>query len=105
MARHDVGEVAKRLRRVPLRSDVDVYSASPGGVALCSRVAQAADELLQGFDVFVGKDRCDQFALFAVRSRDGNVLLEFPLAAFAVPCAPGFVPVAAGCVFVSPGAE
>ena len=48
MARHDVCEVAKRLRRVPLGPDVDVDSAAAGRVALRSGVAQAAAKLLDG---------------------------------------------------------
>ena len=46
MACHDVGEVAERLRCVSLRSDVDMYAASPAGVALRSGVPQLPDELL-----------------------------------------------------------
>ena len=54
MARHDVGEVPKALRRVPLGSDVDVYSASSGGITLGSGVSELSAKLLQGFDVPVG---------------------------------------------------
>ena len=100
MARHDVGEVAEGLRGVSIRSDVDVDSASSGGVALGSGVAKLADEFLKGVHVLVGKDRGDHLALFAVGSVDADVLLEFPLAALAVPGAPTAVSVAACGVFV-----
>ena len=99
MACHDVGQVPKGLRRVALGSDVDVDSAAPGGVALCSGLAEAAAQLLQGFNVLVAEDRGDQFALFAVRSLDADVSLEFPLAAGGIPSAPGIVSVAVGGVF------
>ena len=105
VARHDVGEVAEGLRGVSLRSDVDVDSASSGGVALCSGVAKLADEFLQGVHVLVGEDRGDHLALLAVGSGDADVPLEFPLAALAVPGAPTVVSVAAGGVLVPACAE
>ena len=105
VARHDVGEVPKALRRVPLRPDVDVDSASSGGIALGACVSELPAKLLQGFDVAVGQDWGDQFAFLFFRSRNRNVLLEFPFASLAVPCAPGAVPVAAGGVLVSACAE
>ena len=54
VACHDVGEVAERLRRVAVRSDVDVDSAAPACIALCACVAKLSAKLLQGFDVAVG---------------------------------------------------
>ena len=63
VACHDVGEVPQGLRRVASLADVDVYSAHVAGVALRSGVAEAAEELLQGFDVFVGQDGRYQFGL------------------------------------------
>ena len=105
MACHDVGEVPKRLRRVALGSDVDVNSAPAGGVALRARLAQPAAKLLQEFNVAVAEDRGDHLALFAVRTLDADVPLEFPLAARAVPGAPGVVAVAVGGVLVSAGSE
>ena len=105
VARHDVGKVPKALRRVSLRPDVDVDSAAPAGVAFRSGVSELPAKLLQGFNVAVVQDRSDQFAFLLVRSRNGNVLLEFPLAPLAVPCAPSAVPVAAGGVLISACAE
>ena len=86
-------------------ADVNVNSAASGVVALCARLAEAADQLLQGFDVLVVQDRCDHFALFAVRSADAHVALEFPLASLCVPSAPSVVAVAEGCVLVAVRAE
>lgn len=105
VARHDVGEVPKALRCVALRSDVDVDSASSGGVAFRSCVSELPAKLLQGFDIPVGQDRGDQFAFLLVRPCDGNILLEFPLAPIRIPSRPGAVPVAAGGVLVSVCAE
>lgn len=105
VACHDVGEVPKALRRVPLGSDVDVYSASSGGITLGTSVSELSAKLLQGFDVPVGQDRGDQFAFLLVRSRNGNVLLEFPFAPIRIPSRPGAVPVAVGSVLISACAE
>lgn len=105
VAGHDVGQVAQGLRRVALGADVDVNSAAPGGVAFGARPAKPADEFLQGFHVGVGQDWGNQLAFFAVRPGNGNVLLEFPLASLAVPCAPGAVPVAVGGALVTSGAK
>lgn len=105
VARHDVGKVPKALRRVPLRPDVDVDSASSGGIAFRTVVAKLPAKFLQGFDVAVGQDRGDQFAFLLVRSRNGNVLLEFPFASIRIPSRPGAVSVAAGGVLVSACAE
>lgn len=105
MACHDVGKVAQALRRVSLRPDVDVDTASSGGVALGACVSELPAKLLQGFDVAVGQDRGDQFAFLLVRPCDGNILLEFPLAPIRIPSRPGAVPVAAGSVLVSACAE
>ena len=101
MARHNIGKVPKALRRVPLRSDVDVHSTATAGVAFRSGMSELPAKLLQGFDVAVGQDRGDQFAFLFFRSCDGNVLLEFPLAPLTVPCAPSAVSVAAGSVLIS----
>ena len=105
MARHDVGKVAKALRGVPVCPDVDVDPASSGGVALGSVVTKLPAKLLQGFDVIVGQDRGDQFAFLVIRSRNGNILLELPLAPVCVPGRPGAVSVAAGGILVASGAE
>ena len=105
VACHDVCQVAQRLRCVPVCPDVDVYPASPAGIALRACVAELADKLLQGFDVPVAEDGRHQFTLFAVRPRDGNVLLEFPLASVAVPSRPGAVSVAARRVLASARSE
>ena len=105
VAGHNVGQVAQGLRCVPLGSDVDMDSAAPGGVALGTRPAKPANQLLQGSHVGVGQNWGDQLTFFAVRAGNGNVLLEFPLASLAVPSAPGAVPVAVGGVFIAPGAK
>src|SRR5699024_4559596 len=102
---HNIGKVPKALRRVPLRSDVDVNSTATAGVAFRSGVPKLPAKLLQGFDVTVGQDRGDQFAFLFFRPRNGSVLLEFPLASLTVPCAPSAVPVAAGSVLISACAE
>ena len=105
VACHNVGEVPKALRCMPLRSNVDVDSASSGGVAFRSCVSELSAKLLQGFDVPVGQDRGDQFAFLLVRSCNGNVLLEFPLAPLCVPSRPGAVAIAACGILVSACAE
>ena len=105
VARHDVGEVPERLRCVSVGADVNVNPCADSCVADRSSLSQAADQLLQGFDVVVVQDRRYQFALFAVDARDADVLLELPLASLCVPSAVGFVTVPACCVFVSAGAE
>ena len=105
VACHDVRQVAERLRCVAVRTDVDVDSAAPAGVALRAVVAKLAAKFLKGLDVAVVQDRGDQFAFLVVRTADGNVLLEFPLTPFCVPCAPGAVAVAARGVLVPAGAE
>ena len=105
VARHNVCQVAERLRRVAVRSDVDVDSAAAARVALRAVVAKLAAKFLQGLDVLVSEDWGDQFAFLAVRSRDADVPLELPLASLGVPCAPGVVAVAVGGVFVPSGAE
>ena len=105
MARHNVGQVSKRLRGVAVSSDVNVNSAAPGGVALGSRLAQPANQPLQEFHVLVAEDRSDQLAFFVVRALDADVPGEFPLAALGVPGAPSAVPVAVSGVFAVASAE
>lgn len=105
VACHDVGQVAEGLGCVAFGSDVDMNPAAPGGIALGSCLAKAADELLQRFHVGVGQDRGDQFAFLAVGSRDADVSLEFPFPTLGVPSRPGVVAVAACSVFKAPGAE
>ena len=105
MACHNVGEVAERLRRVAVGSDVDVDSASPCGVALRAGLSKPPAKFLQGFDVAVGQDRRYHLTFFAVRPRDAHILLEFPFPAAFVPCALGAVAVPAGCVCVVVSSE
>ena len=105
VACHQVCEVSQALRCVSRCADVNVNSAASGVVALCACLAKASDQLLQAFDVRVVQDRCDQFALFAVRSADAAVALEFPLASLCVPSAVGFVAVAVGGVLAAVCAE
>ena len=104
VACHDVRQVAEGLRGVTLGSDVDVNTAASGGVALGSRLAELANQLLQGFHVAVGKDRGDHLALLAVGAVDAAVSLEFPFPTLGIPSAPGAVAVAVGGVLeaVSP---
>ena len=101
MACHYVCEVSQALRRVTLGTDVNVNSAAPCRVALCTRFPKSADKLLQGFNIFVGENRGNHFAFLAVGSRNAHVLLELPLATLAVPCGVGIVTVAACGVLVS----
>ena len=105
VAGHDVRQVAEGLGGVALGPDVDVDSASPGGVALGSGLAQPPYQFLQGLHVGVGEDGGDHLALFAVRPRDAHVLLELPLAALDIPGRPGAIAVAVGRVLEPPGAE
>ena len=60
-----------------LRSDVDVDPAASCRVALGSCSSEASHQLLQGFDVVVGKDRGDHLAFLCVWSGDADVPLEF----------------------------
>ena len=105
VAGHDVCQVAESLGCVALRADVDVNSAAACRVALCSGAAKLAAKFLQAFDVGVGKDRGDHFALLIVGSADANIAGEFPLAALGVPSAPGHVAVAVGGVLNAAGSE
>ena len=101
MACHYVCEVSQGLRRVAVGSDVNVNSAAPCRVALCTRFPKSADKLLQGFPILVGENWGDQFAFLAVGSRNADVLLEFPLATLAIPSGVGAVAVAVCGVFVA----
>ena len=105
VACHDVGEVSKGLGRMPLGTDVNVNAAASCGIAFRSSFAQAADQLLQGVHVGVGEDRRDHLALFAVRSRDADILLKFPFPSALIPSRPGAVAVAASGVLVPSGTE
>ena len=105
VACHDVCEISQCLGRVPLGTDVDVNTAASCGIAFGSCLAQAANQLLQGLHVNVGEDRRDHLAFLAVRARDADVLLEFPLASALIPSRPSAVAVAASGVLVPPGTE
>ena len=105
VACHDVGEVPEALRCVACRADVDVDPAASCRVALCSGLPQPSYQLLQGFDVVVGKDRGDHLAFLCVWSGDADVPLEFPFAVLIVPCAPAVVSVVCCGVLVSSGSE
>jgi len=105
VAGHDVDQVAEGLRGVAFGTDVDVYSAASGGIALGSGLPQFADQLLQKLHVRVGEDRRDHFALFSVGAVNADILLEFPFPALGIPSTPGAVAVAAGGVAVVVGAE
>ena len=105
VACHKVCEVSEALRCVSLGSNVAVDSTSPRVITARSCLSEPSHKLLQGFDVCVVQDRCDQFALFAVGACDADVLLEFPLSALCIPCAVGFVAVAVCGVLGAAGAE
>ena len=105
VARHDVRKVSQALRCVSRRTDVNMDSASEGVVALGARLAQAADQLLQGLDVCVGQDRGRHLAGLAVLRVDAAVAHKLPLAPLRVPCAPGAVAVAPCGVLVVVGAK
>ena len=105
VACHKVCEVSEALRCVSLGSNVAVDSTSLRVITARSCLPELSHKLLQGFDVCVVQDRCDQFALFAVGACDADVLLEFPLSALCVPSTVGFVAVAPACVLKAVGAE
>lgn len=105
VACHDVCEISERLGCVPLGTDVDVDSAAPCCIAFGSCLAKAANKLLQGFNVGVGKDRCDHFAFLGIGSRNADILLEFPFPSALVPSRPGAVSVAFRCVFEASRSE
>ena len=105
VACHQVCEVSQALRCVSRCADVNVNSAASGVVALCARLAKASDQLLQGFDVRVVENRCDQFALLAVRTGNTDVPLKLPLSATFVPYRPCVVTVAARSILVVACAE
>ena len=60
-------------------------SAAPCRITLCTCVSELSDKLLQKFYIGVGEDRGYQFAFFIVRSRNADILLEFPLPAVCIP--------------------
>ena len=105
VACHNVCEVSQALRRVTIGSDVNVNSAAPCCVALCTRFPKSADKFLQGFHVLVGENRGNHFAFLAVGSRNAHVLLKLPLATLAVPCGVGAVAVAVCGVLVAASSE
>ena len=80
-------------------------SAADAVVASCACPAESSCKFLQKLDVLVVKNRCDQFALFAVRSCNADVLLEFPFSSLCVPCAESAVSVAESCVLASARSE
>ena len=105
VAGHDVGQVAQGLWRVAFGTDVDVNSASSGGVALRTRLAEPADKLLKGLHVSVGQDWSDQFTFLAVRTFNADIFLELPLPTLGVPGRPSAVAVAVGGVLTPAGSE
>ena len=105
MACHDVGKVAQGLRCVISLSKVNMDSTSPGGVTLCSGLAESSAKLLQGFDVAVVQDRGNHFALVGIVACNAYVLLELPFASLRVPFADRAVAVAVGGIFNPVGSE
>ena len=105
VACHDVRKVSHSLWGMPVRSDVNVNSAAPCGIAFRSCVAKLSDEFLQGFNVRVVKDWGYQFAFFAVAACNADILLELPLSAVCIPSGPSAVAVSSGCVLISSCSE
>ena len=85
VACHDVCKVSEALRCVSVRSDVNMNSCPNPCVAYCSCLAKSSHKLLQGFNVAVVKNRCNQFALFSIASCNADVLLKFPFSALCIP--------------------
>ena len=102
---HDVCKISQALRCMSVCPDVDMDSASPCGIALGSCMSELSYEFLKKFDVFVMKDRCDQFAFLIVRSRNADVLLEFPFPSICIPCRPCIISVSGSRVFKSSCSE
>ena len=84
VACHDVCKVSQTLRCVSVCSYVNMYTSPYSCVADCSCLAKSSHKLLQGFNVAVVKNRCDQFALFSIASCNADVFLEFPFSALCV---------------------
>ena len=101
MACHNVCQIPQGLWCMPLCSNVDVYSASSGCIAFGSCFSKESDNLLQGWNILIGKDRGYHFAFMCVIPANGNVLLEFPFPSLSIPCAPGAVTVSSGCILVA----
>ena len=105
VACHDVHKVSDGLRCVSVSANVNVDSTSAGRAALPAALAEGSQQSLQKLHVLVVQDRCDHLALAAVGACDADILLELPLAALCVPCAPGAVAVAVVGVLEAVGAE
>ena len=102
---HDVHKVADGLRGVSVPANVNMHSASPCVIRPHSSLPQCPNQSLQEFQVIVVEDGADCFALLAVRSGNGYIFRELPFPVLTVPCAPGFVAVPAGGVFVAACSE
>ena len=105
MARHKVGEVSQGLRCVSIRSDVDVNACTNSGVGNRSGFSEFAYQFLQGFNVLVFQNRCDQFALFGIASCNADILLKFPFSVLCIPSRPSAVAVSVCRVLVASCSE
>ena len=105
MACHQIRKVAQGLCGVVCSSDVDVNSASAGGVALCACLVQSSAKFLQAFDVAVVQDRGYHFTLVGFVAGDAYVFLKLPVSTLCVPCAYRAVAVAVGGILNSVGSE
>ena len=85
VACHQVGKISEGLWGMSVCSDVDVNPCPNPCVADCSGFSEDSHQFLQGFDVLVFQNRCDQFAFFAVCSADAYVSLKFPFSALCIP--------------------
>ena len=90
---------------MPVRSDVDVDSASFVCVADRLVMSENPYQFLKDRYVPVGKNRGNQFAFLTVGSRNAHILLEFPFPSAFVPCGPGAVTVSSVRVLVSACSE
>ena len=84
MACHDVDQIPQGFCVVAVGSDMDVHSATVLRVGNGSAFAKGSDQLLQGFDVFVVKNRGDHFGLLAEGVLDADVLHDLPGSALVV---------------------
>ena len=105
MPRHDVCKISECLRGMPFCTDVDVYSASPCCITLCTRMSELSYKFLQCFNIAVGKNRCHQLAFLIIRSRNADILLEFPFPSIRIPCRPCIISVSGSRVLKSSCSE
>ena len=105
MACHDVCQVAERLSGMTVGTDVNVHTATAGGVALGTGGAQSTADSLEELNILVAEDRSYHFAFVSIIASDGNVALEFPFTALSVPAAPCVVAIAEGGILNAGGSK